>query len=179
MPRMTVLRLLASGGNENGGFSLSEDTLGGGMIARSWQAADDMGDRKLPCLRAASRLRPLHPADVSHPEREAREGEGLSTRLGFLLSSSYVLMMAAAFGVLAAAAAWSDQNLQMILKLPWAIGAVAGLFVMLASSMFGLFELQLPTAWVSRMAGVQAGTRGSIGGAAGMTSSRRSSGDRA
>jgi thiol:disulfide interchange protein DsbD len=31
-----------------------------------------------------------------------------------------------------------------------------------------LFELQLPSAWINRMAGVKAGSRGSVGGAAGM-----------
>lgn len=98
----------------------------------------------------------------------AREGEALTARRGFILSLAYVLAMAAAFGLLGVVAAWSGQNLQMVLQSPYAIGAVAALFVVLATAMFGLFELQLPTTWVSRMAGVQAGTRGSVGGAAGM-----------
>ncbi len=92
----------------------------------------------------------------------------MTARRGFILSLAYVLAMAAAFGLLGVVAAWSGQNLQMVLQSPYAIGAVAALFVVLATAMFGLFELQLPTTWVSRMAGVQAGTRGSVGGAAGM-----------
>lgn len=98
----------------------------------------------------------------------AREGEALTARRGFVLSSAYVLAMAAAFGLLGIFAAWSGQNLQMVLQSPYAIGAVGVLFVVLAASMFGLFELQLPSAWVNRMAGVTAGRRGSVGGAAGM-----------
>src|SRR5690606_40826924 len=76
--------------------------------------------------------------------------------------------MAAAFGLLGIVAAMSGQNLQIILQSPYAIGAVAMLFVVLASSMFDLFELQLPATWVARMTGVQAGPRGSLLGASGM-----------
>jgi len=98
----------------------------------------------------------------------ARAGEALTTRRGFVLSSAYVLAMAAAFGLLGIVAAWSGRNLQMALQSPYAVGGVAVLFVVLATSMFGLFELQLPSAWFNRMAGVKAGSRGSAGGAAGM-----------
>ncbi|MFC0220497.1 protein-disulfide reductase DsbD [Pseudochelatococcus lubricantis] len=153
-----------------GSFALAEDTLGGGMIGSLlasggalWVIASFLAFGLLlaftPCVLP---MYPILSATL------AREGEALTARRSFVLSSTYVLAMAAAFGMLGVVAAWSGQNLQMVLQSPYAIGAVALLFVVLATSMFGLFELQLPTGWVSRMAGVQAGKRGSICSAAGM-----------
>ncbi|MDR6759181.1 thiol:disulfide interchange protein DsbD [Mycoplana sp. BE70] len=94
-----------------------------------------------------------------------REGEGLTAGRGFVLASAYVLALAAAFGLVGIAAAWSGQNLQIVLQSPLAIGAVAGLFVLLALSNFGLFHIQLPAAIGNRLNG---GRRkgGSVGAAA-------------
>ncbi|MBU1345326.1 MAG: protein-disulfide reductase DsbD [Alphaproteobacteria bacterium] len=77
--------------------------------------------------------------------------EGRDPRRGFVLSGSYVLGLAFAFALLGMAAAWSGQNLQMALQSVWAVGALSLVFVVLAASMFGLFELQLPSAWTSRL----------------------------
>lgn len=85
----------------------------------------------------------------------AREGEGLTAGRGFVLASSYVLALAAAFGLVGVAAAWSGQNLQMLLQSPAAIGSVALLFVLLALSNFGLFHIQVPAAVGSRLNGVR------------------------
>lgn len=77
----------------------------------------------------------------------------------------YVLGMATAFGLLGLVAAWSGQNLQMALQSPLAIGAVSALFIILALSMFGLFELQLPSAWVNALGGMGQVRRGSLASA--------------
>ncbi|MFA4892344.1 protein-disulfide reductase DsbD domain-containing protein [Brevundimonas sp.] len=77
--------------------------------------------------------------------------DGRDPRRGFILSGSYVLGLASAFALLGMAAAWSGQNLQMALQSVWAVGALSLVFVVLAASMFGLFELQLPSAWTSRL----------------------------
>lgn len=159
-----------SGNAEGGNFTLSEETQGGGMIGSLlesggalWVIVSFLAFGLLlaftPCVLP---MYPILSATL------ARQGEALTARRGFVLSSAYVLAMAAAFGLLGVVAAWSGQNLQMVLQSPYAVGAVSILFVILATSMFGLFELQLPTAWVTRMTGVKTGTRGSIGGAAGM-----------
>lgn len=95
----------------------------------------------------------------------ARQGESVTALRGFALSLAYVLAMATAFGLLGVAAAWSGQNLQMALQSPLAVGAVSILFVLLALSMFGLFELQLPSAWVSAIGGLGQGNRGSLASA--------------
>ncbi|MFX4609022.1 cytochrome C biogenesis protein, partial [Acinetobacter baumannii] len=68
-----------------------------------------------------------------------------------MLSVAYVLGLSIAFALLGVAAAWSGQNLQMALQSVWAVGALAVVFVILAASMFGGFELQLPSAWTSRL----------------------------
>ncbi|MBN9602119.1 MAG: protein-disulfide reductase DsbD [Afipia felis] len=96
----------------------------------------------------------------------ARQGETVTPLRGFTLSLAYVMAMATAFGLLGVAAAWSGQNLQMALQSPLAIGAVSVLFVVLALSMFGLFELQLPSAWVSAIGDLGQGNRGSLASAA-------------
>lgn len=77
--------------------------------------------------------------------------DGQGTRRGLLLSVAYVLGLAVAFGLLGVAAAWSGQNLQMVLQSPWAVGGLTVVFTVLAVSMFGAFELQLPSAWTSRL----------------------------
>ena len=157
-------------GTEAGGFTLADEARNGGMVGALlasggalWVVASFLAFGLLlaftPCVLP---MYPILSATL------AREGEALTARRGFVLSSAYVLAMAAAFGLLGIVAAWSGQNLQMVLQSPYAVGAVSALFVVLAASMFGLFELQLPSAWVSRMAGVSAGPRGSVGGAAGM-----------
>ncbi|MBI6628527.1 protein-disulfide reductase DsbD [Pontibaca salina] len=95
----------------------------------------------------------------------ASQGETLNARRGAMLSGAYVLAMAAAFGLLGVAAAWSGQNLQMVLQSPAAIWTVAAIFVLLALSMFGLFEIGLPTAWTNRLSSVGAARRGTLAGA--------------
>lgn len=96
----------------------------------------------------------------------ARQGERLTPARGAVLSGSYVLAMAVAFGLLGMAAAWSGQNLQLVLQSPIALGLVAAIFVALALSMFGLFDLHLPAAMTARLFRIGGGTRGSVGSAA-------------
>jgi thiol:disulfide interchange protein DsbD len=96
----------------------------------------------------------------------AHSGEKLSAGRGFVLSSAYVVAMALAYAALGLAAAWSGQNLQAALQTPPALGLMAAVFVLLALSMFGLFELRLPSAWTARLSATRPGKAGSITGAA-------------
>ncbi|WOK15781.1 protein-disulfide reductase DsbD [Rhodopseudomonas sp. BAL398] len=96
----------------------------------------------------------------------ARSGEGLTATRGFALSGVYVLAMASAYAALGVAVAWSGQNLQAALQTPLALGLMSGVFVALALSMFGLFDLQLPASWQTRFLGAGSGRGGSLGGAA-------------
>ncbi|WP_173931769.1 protein-disulfide reductase DsbD [Chelativorans sp. Marseille-P2723] len=96
----------------------------------------------------------------------AREGERLTPGRGFALSAAYVIGLASAFALLGAAAGWSGQNLQMVLQSSWTTGVIVAVFIGLALSMFGLFELQLPSAWTSWIAARTGRRGGSTGSAA-------------
>jgi thioredoxin:protein disulfide reductase len=96
----------------------------------------------------------------------AREGEKLNARRGFVLSGSYAIGLASAFAIFGAAAAWTGENLQIALQSPVTVAAVALIFAVLALSMFGLFELQLPSAWVARLSRSDRRRGGPVGSAA-------------
>lgn len=90
----------------------------------------------------------------------AREGEHLTPRRGFVLSSIYVVSLASAFAVVGAIAGLSGHNLQMVLQSPYTTGLVASIFGFLALSMFGLFDLQLPSRWTNAIQSKTNKTRG-------------------
>jgi thioredoxin:protein disulfide reductase len=94
-----------------------------------------------------------------------RAGDGLSLARSFVLSASYVVAMATAYGMLGIVVAWSGENLQAALQTPPAVLAMSVVFIALALSMFGLYELQLPQSWTAKLAAT-AGSTGSFGGAA-------------
>lgn len=94
----------------------------------------------------------------------ARQGETLRPARGAVLSGAYVLAMAVAFAAIGAVAGWSGRNLQLVLQSPWAIGAMAGLFAVLALPGLGLFEIALPSG-LARVADRVQGPRGSVRGA--------------
>ena len=74
----------------------------------------------------------------------AGEGRELGKLRAFLLSLAYVLGMAVAYAVAGVAAAWSGTLLAAALQNAWVLGTFALVFVGLAFSMFGFYELQLP-----------------------------------
>ena len=84
----------------------------------------------------------------------AGEGRDVSAYRGFTLSLSYVLGMALVYTVAGIAFAAAGQQAQAVFQQPWIIITFAGLFVVLALSMFGLFELQMPSAIQSRLAAI-------------------------
>ncbi|MBN9499582.1 MAG: protein-disulfide reductase DsbD [Alphaproteobacteria bacterium] len=96
----------------------------------------------------------------------AQSGEKLTAQRGFVLSGAYVVAMALAYASLGVVVAWSGQNLQAALQTPLALGLMSAIFVALALSMFGLYDLQLPQAWQSRIVGAGSRRAGSLGGAA-------------
>ncbi len=70
--------------------------------------------------------------------------QNVSTRRAFLLSLTYVLGMAVAYTAAGIACAAAGKQVQALFQQPWIIGLFTTLFVVLALSMFGLFELQMP-----------------------------------
>ncbi len=83
---------------------------------------------------------------------------------GLLLSSAYVLAMAAAYTVFGVLAALSGLNLQAALQSPWVVAPFALVFVALSLAMFGFYQLQLPAGLQARLSAVGR-DRGGLAGA--------------
>ena len=78
-------------------------------------------------------------------------GQNLTRAHGLALSAVYVLGMALTYAVAGVAAGLSGAMLSAVLQSPWVLGGFAALFVVLALSMFGFYELQLPVGLQSRL----------------------------
>ncbi len=79
-------------------------------------------------------------------------GQNLTPWRAFWLSLSYVLASAFTYAIFGLLAGLFGANLQAAFQNSWVIVAFSLLFVLLALSMFGLYELQMPAAWQSRLA---------------------------
>ncbi|MCB1638642.1 MAG: protein-disulfide reductase DsbD, partial [Thiothrix sp.] len=75
----------------------------------------------------------------------------ISARKAFILSLTYVLASACAYALIGLAFGYFGQNLQSGMQHPVAISLFAALFVLLALSMFGFYNLQMPTGIQSRL----------------------------
>ena len=82
-------------------------------------------------------------------------GEGGKTKRsrGLVLSVTYSLGMAIVYTSLGVAAGLIGEGLAAALQNPWVLGAFALLIVAMALSMFGVYELQVPAALQSKLAG--------------------------
>ena len=89
------------------------------------------------------------------------QGHTISTRKAFLLSLSYVLSMALTYGLIGAGIAALGANLQILLQSTWVLSGFSFILLLLALSMFGVYEFRLPLAWQNRLAAV---TRNHEGG---------------
>jgi thiol:disulfide interchange protein DsbD len=81
----------------------------------------------------------------------AGQGHKASHARGFALSLAYVLGMALTYAAVGVAAGLSGTLISAALQNPWVLGAFALVFVVLSFSMFGFYELQLPTALQSKL----------------------------
>ncbi|MBK5970435.1 MULTISPECIES: protein-disulfide reductase DsbD [Thiorhodovibrio] len=81
----------------------------------------------------------------------AGQGKGITTRQAFMLSLAYVLAMALTYAVVGVFAGLFGANLQAAFQTPWVLVLFAGVFVALALSMFGFYDLQLPSALQTRL----------------------------
>jgi thiol:disulfide interchange protein DsbD len=74
----------------------------------------------------------------------AGEGRSLNKSRALALSLTYVLSMAATYAAAGIAAAYIGSLIASYLQSVWVLGAFAAIFVALALSMFGFYELGLP-----------------------------------
>lgn len=80
------------------------------------------------------------------------QGKHLTTFGAFLMSMAYVLAMAVTYAVVGALTGLLGENLQAWFQNFWVLMAFTLLFVMLSLSMFGFYELQLPSSWQTQLA---------------------------
>jgi thiol:disulfide interchange protein DsbD len=78
-------------------------------------------------------------------------GHKITHMHAFILSLAYVLGMALTYAIAGVAAGYSGNLISNALQTPWVLGSFAALFVLLSLAMFGLYELQLPTALQSKL----------------------------
>lgn len=88
------------------------------------------------------------------------QGETLDTRKAFTLSLTYVLAMAATYTAAGVLAGLLGANLQAAFQNSWILGAFIVVFVGLALSMFGLYDLQIPARWQAKLAGISNSQQG-------------------
>ncbi|AOO65482.1 protein-disulfide reductase DsbD [Sulfurospirillum halorespirans] len=69
----------------------------------------------------------------------------MNAKKGFWLSLVYVLAMSLAYTIAGVLAALFGANLQASMQNPWIIGVFSAIFVLLALSMFGFYELKMPS----------------------------------
>lgn len=91
------------------------------------------------------------------------QGAGMGTRRAFFLSVVYVLAMAVAYTIAGVLAGLFGANLQAAFQTPWIITLFSLIFVVLAMSMFDLFELQIPNFIQSRISVIGGKQSGVIG----------------
>jgi len=79
------------------------------------------------------------------------QGDQLTTRRAFVMSLVYVLAMSVTYTVAGVLAGVFGENLQAAFQNPWIIGSFVAIFILLAFSMFGFYELQLPSKLQSKL----------------------------
>jgi thiol:disulfide interchange protein DsbD len=78
-------------------------------------------------------------------------GHKITHMHAFMLSLAYVLGMAITYAAVGVAAGFSGHLLSNALQTPWVLGSFSVVFVLLSLSMFGFYELQLPSALQSKL----------------------------
>jgi thiol:disulfide interchange protein DsbD len=98
------------------------------------------------------------------------QGEKISTPRAFQLSLVYVLVMASTYAIVGIIVGLSGYNVQAFLQNPWVLSFIAVLFIVLSLSMFGFYELQMPTSlqqklthWSNKQGGGQVSSVAAMG----------------
>ncbi|MDP8245732.1 MAG: protein-disulfide reductase DsbD [Candidatus Hinthialibacter antarcticus] len=87
--------------------------------------------------------------------------EAKSTFHAFTLALTYVFGLAATYSALGFIAAYTGSLFGQVMSNPLVIGSVATIFIAMGVSMFGAFELQLPSSWSTKL--TSAGGKGFAG----------------
>lgn len=79
------------------------------------------------------------------------QGKALTTKKAFTLSFFYVQGMAVTYTLLGIVVALAGAQFQAVFQHPFVLIALSILFIFLALSMFGLFNLALPASWQNKL----------------------------
>ncbi|PKH89498.1 protein-disulfide reductase DsbD [Colwellia sp. Bg11-28] len=79
------------------------------------------------------------------------QGEGLTTKKAFTLSFFYVQGMAITYTLLGVVVAMAGAKFQAVFQHPIVLIGLSILFIFLALSMFGVFNLALPASWQNKL----------------------------
>ena len=79
------------------------------------------------------------------------DGKRQSAIQGFLTSLVYVLSMAITYTLVGVLSGLLGADIQAIMQNPWVLTAFALMFLALAFSLFGYYQIQLPTKWQSKI----------------------------
>ncbi|HEC28945.1 MAG TPA: protein-disulfide reductase DsbD [Gammaproteobacteria bacterium] len=80
-------------------------------------------------------------------------GHKVTATKGFMLSLVYIEAMALTFGVIGAIFGYTGEasNITAQMQKPWVLAGFSGLFVLLALSMFGFYNIQIPSVLQSKL----------------------------
>ncbi len=93
---------------------------------------------------------------------------GVTTGRAFGLSLAFVLAMALTYTAAGVLAGLFGANMQILFQNTWVIVTFSAVFVLLSLSMFGFYELQMPSAWQTRLSRAGTGAAGRYAGAGAM-----------
>ncbi len=99
----------------------------------------------------------------------SQSGEGKpSVAKAFFTSLVYVVSMALTYTVVGVVAGLLGADIQTAMQNPWVLTVFAGIFVALAFSLFGYYEIGLPSSWQTKLSAAsdEAGQKGGIAGTA-------------
>lgn len=81
----------------------------------------------------------------------ANKGQHITKTHGFILALTYVMGMALTYAIAGVAAGLSGSMLSAMLQNIWVLGTFSLIFVALAFSMFGFYEIQLPVSLQNKL----------------------------
>lgn len=148
--KVTLQRTSASGGFFTDDSAYLASTLGGGSLSAIILLFFGLGLLLsfTPCHL------PMVPILSSMIVGQSAHGPISRTR-GFLLALTYTLGMALVYTAMGVGAGLAGEGLAASLQNPWVLGTSAVLMVLFALSMFGVYEMQMPSVlqgWLSQRA---------------------------
>ncbi len=104
---------------------------------------------------------PMIPILSSIIVSQQSKDEESSAFKGFMLSLVYVLSMAITYTIVGVISGMLGADIQGAMQNPWVLTLFAIMFFALALSLFGYYEIQLPTSWQSKINAISDNAQGS------------------